>query len=133
MGYGDLRVTSQVVGYKKIKNYTHEVLGVGEVDLPEFTFDTSGMWLVFNDAYCRPAPVNGLWLNDPNDYGRDWEQIRNLVRTRDGNKCQNCGLPENGKSHHVHHLVPFRMFQELEKANQIGEPHHPLPGLPSKS
>ena len=50
---------------------------------------------------------SGLWLNDPNDYGPDWNQTRNLVRERDGYKCTNCGLPENGKAHHVHHLIPF--------------------------
>lgn len=119
VGYGDLRVTSQVVGYKKIKNFTHEILGLGQVDLPEFTFDTTGMWLVLNDRTVDQLRSSGLWLNDPNDYGKDWDRIRNLVRIRDGNQCQNCGLPENGKAHHVHHLAPFRMFHESEKANQL--------------
>jgi DEAD/DEAH box helicase domain-containing protein len=119
MGYGDLRVTSQVVGYKKIKNFTHEVLGVGEVDLPEFTFDTTGMWLVLNTGTVDLLRSSGLWLNDPNNYGPDWNQIRKQIRERDGYKCTNCGLPENGISHHVHHLIPFRMFPEPERANQI--------------
>jgi DEAD/DEAH box helicase domain-containing protein len=119
MGYGDLRVTSQVVGYKKIKNFTHEVLGVGEVDLPEFTFDTTGMWLVLNTGTVDLLRSSGLWLNDPNNYGPDWNQTRKQIRERDGYKCTNCGLVEKEISHHVHHLIPFRMFQEPEKANQI--------------
>ena len=65
-----------MVGYKKIKNYTREVLGVGEVDLPEFTFDTTGMWLVLNTDTVDQLRSSGLWLNDPNNYGPDWNQTR---------------------------------------------------------
>lgn len=118
-GYGDLRVTSQVVGYKKIKNYTHEILGTAQVDLPDFTFDTTGMWMVLDDNTVDHLRSTGFWLNDPNDYGKDWDKTRNLVRARDGHLCQNCGLPENGKPHHVHHMVPFRMFLDRELANRL--------------
>ncbi len=133
MGYGDLRVTSQVVGYRKIKNFTHEILGSGTVDLPEFTFDTTGMWMVLDDGTVDQLRSSGFWLNDPNDYGKDWENTRNLVRSRDGYRCQNCGLPENGKSHHVHHLVPFRMFHDTDNANQLDNLVTLCPGCHQKA
>jgi DEAD/DEAH box helicase domain-containing protein len=77
------------------------------------------MWMVLDDESVDQLRSAGLWLNDPNNYGKDWDKTRNLVRTRDGYRCQNCGLPESGKSHHVHHLVPFRMFHDLDHANQL--------------
>jgi DEAD/DEAH box helicase domain-containing protein len=30
-----------------------------------------------------------------------------------------CGAPENGRTHDVHHKVPFRMFASPEHANQL--------------
>jgi DEAD/DEAH box helicase domain-containing protein len=119
LGYGELLVTSQVVGYKKIKNFTHEVLGLGQVDLPEFTFDTVGTWLVLADSCADYLRDSGLWRNDPNNYGPTWPETRKLIIDRDGRKCQNCGRVESGISHHVHHVVPFRMFTDLSRANSL--------------
>jgi DEAD/DEAH box helicase domain-containing protein len=43
-GWGEVRVVERVVGYKKIKFYTHENVGYGEVHLPEMEMHTAGTW-----------------------------------------------------------------------------------------
>ena len=117
LGNGELRVTSQVTGYKKVKNNTREILGLEKLDLPAFNFETSGMWLVLADHSVDHLRSTGFWLNDPNDYGIDWKSIRREVRERDGKMCRHCGLSENGNQHHVHHKVPFRLFENRDQAN----------------
>jgi len=119
LGYGDLRITNLVTGYKKIKNTTHEVLGLEKIDLPAYTFDTTGMWLVLAERLVKQLRENGLWLNDANDYGSDWADIRLQVRERDGRLCRHCGKPEKGSQHHIHHIVPFRMLTERAAANRL--------------
>ena len=49
---GDVTIVSQATGYRRIKRYSHETLGFGEIDLPEITLETTGYWLIFsaNDA-----------------------------------------------------------------------------------
>jgi DEAD/DEAH box helicase domain-containing protein len=42
--HGEVQVVSKVVGYKKIKFYTSENLGYGEVDLPEKDMHTTSYW-----------------------------------------------------------------------------------------
>lgn len=48
LGFGEMKITNQVMGYKKLKNTTHEIIGSARVDLPEFSYDTTGMWLSIN-------------------------------------------------------------------------------------
>jgi DEAD/DEAH box helicase domain-containing protein len=43
--WGDVHVVSRVVGFKKIKFYTNENVGSGELDLPEQQMHTSAYWL----------------------------------------------------------------------------------------
>lgn len=45
--HGDLQVLQRVVGYKKIKFYTHENCGYGDVHLPQMEMHTTGCWFVF--------------------------------------------------------------------------------------
>jgi len=116
--YGELQVTSQLTGYRKVRWYTHEHLGYGEVSLPPSTLQTTGYWLVIADDTVKRLEERGLWTNAPNDYGPDWPVIRDLVRARDGYRCQICGTLENGRQHHVHHKTPFRTFDSFERANQ---------------
>ena len=42
---GEVHVTSRVVGFKKIKFYTNENIGSGELDLPEQEMHTTAWWL----------------------------------------------------------------------------------------
>ncbi len=43
--HGDVHVSSRVVGFKKIKFYTNENVGSGELDLPEQEMHTTAYWL----------------------------------------------------------------------------------------
>jgi DEAD/DEAH box helicase domain-containing protein len=51
--HGEVHVVSRVVGFKKIKFYTNENIGSGELDLPEQQMHTTSYWLTI------PAPVMG--------------------------------------------------------------------------
>jgi DEAD/DEAH box helicase domain-containing protein len=61
----------------------------------------------------------GLWTNDANEYGADWNRIRAVVRQRDRFTCQVCAVQEAGKAHHVHHKIPFRAFLSSVEANRL--------------
>jgi DEAD/DEAH box helicase domain-containing protein len=49
--HGEVHVASRVVGFKKIKFYTNENVGSGELDLPEQQMHTTSYWMTI------PAPV----------------------------------------------------------------------------
>ena len=52
--HGEVHVVSRVVGFKKIKFYTNENIGSGELDLPEQQMHTTSYWMTI------PAAVMGL-------------------------------------------------------------------------
>ncbi len=118
-GYGDLEVRSQTTGYRRVKRWTHETLGYGEIDLPETVLQTSGYWLAFDEPLVERLRARGLWQSDPNDYGPNWQEQRQLVRERDGFRCSQCGAPERPtRQHDVHHIRPFRSFGYLPGVNE---------------
>jgi DEAD/DEAH box helicase domain-containing protein len=41
---GEVRVTQQVIGYRRVQQFREEVLGVEDLDLPAQTFDTVALW-----------------------------------------------------------------------------------------
>lgn len=117
--YGDIQVTTQVVGYQRVRWFTNEMLGFEPLDLPPSELLTTGYWLAVNDGTIQSLEEEGLWNNSPNDYGPLWAANRNKVRARDGFRCQNCGILETDRQHHVHHKIPFRAFSSTEQANQM--------------
>jgi len=117
--HGEIDVTSRTIGFRKIKWFTHEQIGVGEVTLPSVDLRTTGYWLCLeNDAVARLRETM-LWRNDPNDYGPNWRTVRSQVRARDGFRCQICGTPEKERQHDVHHKIPFRAFPSYMSANKL--------------
>jgi DEAD/DEAH box helicase domain-containing protein len=44
-GFGDVKVVEKVTGYKKIKFFTHENVGYGDVHLPDMQMHTTSFWL----------------------------------------------------------------------------------------
>ncbi len=67
--HGEVHVVSRVVGFKKIKFYTNENVGSGELDLPEQQMHTTAYWLTIPSALMASLPfaaddrrdgVNGL-------------------------------------------------------------------------
>lgn len=115
---GEIAVTTRVVGFHRVRWFTHERLSAGEVSLPPAELQTTGYWFALAERTVERLRDRGLWRNDPNDYGPDWPAQRDLVRERDGFRCQVCGAPERGRAHDVHHKVPFRAFASRGQANQ---------------
>jgi DEAD/DEAH box helicase domain-containing protein len=117
--HGEVQVTLQVTGFRKVRWYTHENLGQEPLSLPPFELLTTGYWLSVSEDTVSTLASEGLWSNAPNDYGPSWPRQRDLARARDGFRCQVCGTPEQGRTHHVHHKTPFRAFANPEQANHL--------------
>lgn len=115
--WGDVTVVTKATGYRKIKRYTHETLGFGEIDLPEMVLETSGYWLIFSEALTERLYDAGILLR-PNKYGPNWQQQRQIVLARDNHRCRNCGAEAKpGQGLHVHHIRPFRDFNYIPGQN----------------
>ena len=112
-------MTSQVIGYRKVRWGTNENLGYGEVSLPPSQLQTTGYWLALTDQTVMELQSQGSWNSARNYYGANWQSQRNAARARDQYRCQFCGLPEDDKAHHVHHKTPFRTFASPETANRL--------------
>jgi len=56
--HGEVHVTSQVVGFKKIKFYTNENVGSGELQMPENEMHTTGYWLTLPRGRMRALPYS---------------------------------------------------------------------------
>lgn len=117
--HGELQVTTQVVGFKKLRWGTGENLGQEPLDLPPSEFQTSGYWLSLSEANVTALRAAGAWMGDPNDYGPEWPRRRDAARARDGYRCRVCGAPEAGHEHDVHHKIPFRVFASAAEANRV--------------
>lgn len=122
--WGDVTVVTQAAGYRKIKRYTRETLGFGQIDLPPLTLATSGYWLVVGESLAETLYEQGVLLR-PNDYGPNWQSQRRQALARDGHQCQICGVSEGML--HVHHVRPFRDFgyargqnEHFRLANELG-------------
>jgi DEAD/DEAH box helicase domain-containing protein len=65
-GWGEVAVVEKVVGYKKIKFFTHENAGYGDVRLPEMQMHTTAFWLTVPEPlvatieHGRGAAIDGL-------------------------------------------------------------------------
>jgi DEAD/DEAH box helicase domain-containing protein len=57
--HGEVHVVSRVVGFKKIKFYTNENVGSGELDLPEQQMHTSSYWLTIPSDVMASLPFSG--------------------------------------------------------------------------
>jgi DEAD/DEAH box helicase domain-containing protein len=117
--YGEILVTTQVTGYRRIRWGSMEVLGEGSLELPPTHLRTMAFWLALDESTIDLLREQGQWNNDPNQYGPNWTRQRNLARQRDQFTCQVCGAVEQDQSHHVHHKKPFRSFLSFIEANQL--------------
>jgi DEAD/DEAH box helicase domain-containing protein len=57
--HGEVHVVSRVVGFKKIKFYTNENVGSGDLDLPEQQMHTSAYWLTIASTVMAALPFSG--------------------------------------------------------------------------
>src|ERR1041385_7364357 len=49
IGWGEVKVVEKVTGYKKVKFFTHENAGYGDVNLPELQMHTTSFWLTLRE------------------------------------------------------------------------------------
>jgi DEAD/DEAH box helicase domain-containing protein len=120
--WGDLRVVRKVTGYRIVRRGSNELLGFGQIDLPEHAFETEGCWVELSEGLIEQLKAAGLWLSAPNDYGPNWPKQRDAARARDGYRCQGCGAAELGdRQHDVHHRIPLRAFV-ADPARRGGRP-----------
>ncbi len=56
--HGDIQVTEQVVGFKKLKFFTLENIGAGELMLPEQEWHTTSYWLTIPKEVLAEAPFD---------------------------------------------------------------------------
>jgi len=117
--FGEIQVTTEITGFKKILWSTREVLSIEPLELPSTTMRTTAYWMALQNDTVETLRESMLWKSDANNYGKNWDQIRKNVRHRDHYQCQVCGLPESSKAHHVHHKSPLRGFLSLEEANRF--------------
>jgi DEAD/DEAH box helicase domain-containing protein len=54
--HGDVLVRSQVVGFKKIKFFTHENVGAGKLELPENEMHTTSYWITLERKLLASLP-----------------------------------------------------------------------------
>ena len=71
IAHGETTVVTQATAFRKIRRYTQETLGLGLIDLPAMTLETTGYWLVFGEALTDRLEALGILLR-PNDYGPNW-------------------------------------------------------------
>lgn len=49
--HGEVRLNRQIIGFKKLKFYTNENVGAGDLQMPEQEMHTTSFWLRFPSAY----------------------------------------------------------------------------------
>jgi DEAD/DEAH box helicase domain-containing protein len=116
---GEVMVISAPAGYKKVKLYTHETLGYGQILLPEQEIHTTAYWLTFDADMVDALRAAGVWTAAAAfTRGPNWTSQRELARRRDGARCRHCGAPEReGQQHDVHHIRPFATFGYIPGEN----------------
>ena len=115
--FGKVEVTTQITGYKKLRWFTQEVIGYGELDLPPSQLDTQAWWIALSPDVVKRIKDLGLWRNVTNDYGPGWNTLKTAIRSRDRQRCRHCGIEETDKAFDVHHIIPFRKFDKAVQAN----------------
>ena len=79
-GLGDVKVEEKVTGYKKIKFFTHENAGYGDVHLPEMQMHTTAFWLtVPEDVLERMDAPRAVVIDGLRGLGRALETVSTLA------------------------------------------------------
>ncbi|MBN1606404.1 MAG: DEAD/DEAH box helicase [Polyangiaceae bacterium] len=60
IGWGEVKVEAKVTGYKKIKFFTHENAGYGDVHLPDMEMHTTSFWLTVPESTIEQLGARGL-------------------------------------------------------------------------
>ena len=118
--HGEVLVSAQTTGYRKVKLHSHETLGWGPVLLPQQDMHTTAYWLSLSEELVETLRALGVWQTEAYfSRGPNWSVQRDLTRQRDGFRCRHCGAPErDGRQHDVHHLRPFKEFNYVAGKNE---------------
>ena len=116
---GNIEVERKVTGFREILWDSRQTLTEKELDLPTIKMETEALWFAINEVIINKLREANLWSADKNFYGVNWKNIKNIVRQRDHYTCQLCGTTETIHAHHVHHKIPFKLFNSIEEANNI--------------
>ena len=93
IAHGELLVSSRPVGYRRIKRFTHETLGVFPLEYEPAEVETNGYWFgILPEAQMKLARA-GQWYDSENNYGANWQEQRRRVRIRDDYAASNAALP----------------------------------------
>ena len=76
---GDVNVVARVVGYKKVKFYTHENLGYGDVNLPEMQMQTTAFWFTLAEELVQALAGREDQLGMPAGRANVLEGMRGLA------------------------------------------------------
>src|SRR5208337_3432804 len=74
--YGDVRLNRQIVGFKKVKFYTMENVGAGNLSMPEQEMHTTSFWLHFTAEF-----LASLGDYTPSDRQDGLTGLENALRT----------------------------------------------------
>ena len=64
LSHGEVVITEKVVGFKKVRFYTSENVGYGEVNLPELTMHTMGSWFSIKNETLRQLEYGKVEIAD---------------------------------------------------------------------
>jgi DEAD/DEAH box helicase domain-containing protein len=108
--HGRVNLVAEATTFRKVKRYTHETLGYGQIDLPPRSYGTTAYWLWIAPATVAELEERGV-LTAPANYGPSWNAAREAALARDAHICRQCGARHSlRRNHDVHHIRPFRDF-----------------------
>ena len=116
--YGNLSLKFEINSFKKLRWHTNEVLGVESLNLPPTELTTVGFWISLKQGFLNQLKDDGKWTATDNDYGTNWQKLREKIIARDNYRCRACGKSFASASLHVHHIQPFKSFGDPQLANK---------------
>jgi len=117
--FGEIEVNNKIIAYDEFLWDSNEKISTKELELPAINLSTQAVWFSLSENMIGKLRDQNLWLNDQNNYGENWNEIKEKIRIRDNFQCQACGIKEDKKNHHVHHLKPLRLFENVGEANKF--------------
>jgi hypothetical protein len=70
----------------------------------------------------RKGKLSPVWkggIKNRIDYGIGWELQRKKCRERDNYSCKRCGASKEERRIDVHHIIPFKTFNNYREANDL--------------
>lgn len=127
--HGRVKLVAEATTFRKVKRYTHETLGYGQIKLPPRIYETTAYWLWIAPETVALLEEQGV-LIAPANYGPSWKQARDAALERDEHICRQCGAPQRfDRNHDVHHMRPFRDFGYQSGENRKDEEANVLENL----